>query len=290
MLWTIAKREFLDHITTFRFSSGTVICLVLVFLSTYVGTKDYERRLGDYQAALGEFRAMSPRIRYVRCKAFRRPEVLSIFSIGEDRRQGQVVKIGLEPPYRATGFMGKYWSQHYQWASRFDSIDFAFVVRVVVSLLALFLAYDTVSGERERGTLRLVLSNPVLRATVLGGKFLAGVGVLSIPLVMSLITAVLVAQLSPAVRFGAEEWARIGLIGLSSLFYASAFFGLGMLLSCVTRSAYTTLLASVLVWIWLLVLWPDISVSLARRFVSIPSEDAMNRKIGKITKIGRAHV
>ena len=39
----------------------------------------------------------------------------------------------------------------------FSSIDIVFVFEVILSLMGLIFAYDAIAGERERGTLRLVL-------------------------------------------------------------------------------------------------------------------------------------
>jgi len=47
------------------------------------------------------------------------------------------------------------------------------ITLMFVSLLALILAYDTIVGERSRGSLLLVFSKPVGKAQIFAGKFLA---------------------------------------------------------------------------------------------------------------------
>ncbi len=49
------------------------------------------------------------------------------------------------------------------WMSRFDDIDWLLVVRVVLSFLCIVLAYDGISGEAERGTLRQILAELLCR-------------------------------------------------------------------------------------------------------------------------------
>ena len=56
----------------------------------------------------------------------------------------------------------------------FQSPDFAYVVRIIVSLLALLFVFDAVCGEKERGSLKLLLSNSVPRDTILIGKWIGG--------------------------------------------------------------------------------------------------------------------
>ena len=56
----------------------------------------------------------------------------------------------------------------------FGSIDFAMIINLLFSLVAIFLAFDLVSRERELGTLKLLHVNYVSRSTVISGKWLAG--------------------------------------------------------------------------------------------------------------------
>ena len=58
--------------------------------------------------------------------------------------------------------------------SIFLAVDVIFVFKIVLSALAILFAYNTISGEREDGTLKLVLSNPVPRDALVLGKYLGG--------------------------------------------------------------------------------------------------------------------
>jgi len=140
-----------------------------------------------------------------------------------------------------------------------------------LSLLAIFLAYDAVSGEREAGTLKLTLANSVKRGTLLLGKFFGGILCLNIPLAISTLLGLLMVQSFGLVFFDNEEWIRIGCIfGISSL-YLTAFFVLGLFVSCRTKEAATTLLVLLLLWICLLIIVPNISPILAQQFQPLPS-------------------
>ena len=55
----------------------------------------------------------------------------------------------------------------------FTSIDIVLVFQGVLSLLALIFAYDALAGERERGTLRLVLTHPIQRGYILLAKYIS---------------------------------------------------------------------------------------------------------------------
>ena len=57
----------------------------------------------------------------------------------------------------------------------FLTVDVVFIFKIVLSALAILFAYNTISGEREDGTLKLVLSNAIPRDTIVLGKYLVDV-------------------------------------------------------------------------------------------------------------------
>ena len=67
----------------------------------------------------------------------------------------------------------------------FGSLDLAFIVKVVLSLFAILLTFDAICGEREGGTLKLVLSNAVPRDRVILGKLVGGFLALVVPLALA---------------------------------------------------------------------------------------------------------
>ena len=64
-------------------------------------------------------------------------------------------------------------------------IDFTTVVAILLSFLAIVLGYDAICGERERGTLQLLLANSVPRSTVVLGKLIGGLLSIWIPLALA---------------------------------------------------------------------------------------------------------
>ena len=67
----------------------------------------------------------------------------------------------------------------------FTSIDIVFIFEVVLSLIALIFAYDAIAGERERGTLRLVVTHPVRRGQILLAKYISAMLCLLVPCMVS---------------------------------------------------------------------------------------------------------
>jgi len=145
-----------------------------------------------------------------------------------------------------------------------------------VSLLAIFLAYDAVSGEYERGTLKLMLSRPVPRSSVILGKLISGAICLLIPLIMSFIIGILIIQLVGGLAFTSEEWLRISLMFVVTVLCVMSFYMIGLVVSSRTRQASTSLLILLLIWIAGVFLIPGIATSAMdryRRMASTPDKD-----------------
>ena len=263
MIWIIVRREILDNLMSMKFLFGTVLCLALIVTSTIVSLQDYQTRMDTYDSTLAELNEQS---RYSLVWLLRKPEVLSIFARGFDNRLGSVTMSRPDSGAIPAGsrFMGA--QEGRQPAFESMPIDFLFVVRVILSLLAIFLSYDAVSGEYERGTLRLMLSRPVSRASIILGKLIAGLACLLTPLIMSFIIGVLIIQLAGGIEFTWEEWLRIALIFGVSILCVTSFYMMGLVVSCRTHRAATSLLILLLIWIAGVFLIPGVTTAIMDRY------------------------
>jgi ABC-type transport system involved in multi-copper enzyme maturation permease subunit len=275
MLKTIIYREFLANVMTFRFLLGLVICIGLVGTSAYVLTHSYEDRLQSYQLAV---QAHTDEIRGVRTyselsishrpKVDKKPRLMSILNEGVEGRLGNTVEVShSHVPTKA-----KQHGSDNPYLVVFRRIDLTLVFQIVISLLALLFAYDTIAGARENGTLPLTLSNPIPRGVLLLGKYLGGMLSLVPPLMMSLLAGLLVVLRSPYTSIASSDWARIGLFSLVSLIYVSVFFTLGMLFSSRSRRAATALMLAMFFWVIFALVWPNASAFAVSKLVPIKSD------------------
>ncbi len=255
MLTTLIRRELLDNLMTFRFAVAVLIMLLLVVANTAVLIKDYERRLEAYSTALKTEERRSQELKTYsggRLNVARPPNPLSIFNIGLDKRLGNEIWIShsFVPTLWDTGT----YKLTNPLLNLFTSIDIVFIFEVVLSLIALIFAYDAITGERERGTLRLVLTHPVRRGQILLAKYISAMLCLLVPLLMSLLLAIILLTTSTVISLSTGDFLRIGGIILSSIVYLSVFYLIGMLISTVTRRTGTALMLAMFVWgFWVLV-------------------------------------
>ena len=261
MLITLIRRELLDNLMTFRFAAAVFITLLLVVANTIVLLKDYEQRLTAYNTAtteshqkLREEKAYS--YYYEKLAIHRPPNPLSIFNLGLDKQVGNEIYV-----YHA--FVPTLWDAKKHGADNpflnlFTSIDIALVFQGVLSLLALVFAYDALAGERERGTLRLVLTHPIRRGYILFAKYISAMLCLLVPLLISLLLSIILLTTSTAISLNANDFLRIGGIVLTSLLYLSLFYLIGLCISAMTRRTSTALMLCMFTWGFLVLVYPNL--------------------------------
>ena len=270
MFLTLLRRELLANLISFRFSVAVIICLMLVVTNTIVLIGDYESRLASYNTAVKKHQIDPDIVRTyssLTVNVDRPPNPLSIFNQGLDRRLGNSVVIYYT-------YVPALWdtvshSADNPFLNLFSSIDLVFIFQVILSLLALLFAYDAVAGEREDGTLRLMLTTPISRGTILLAKYIAAMICLVVPLIISLVLALILSAESGSFNFSGDDWVRMGGILLTSTVYLSAFYLIGLLVSTTTRRTATALMLSMLIWGTLVMVYPSLSVFVVNRLMQV---------------------
>jgi len=155
----------------------------------------------------------------------------------------------------------------------FGELDLTFIVTIVLSLFALLFSYNAISGERELGTLKQVLSNSISRASFIIGKSIGGLVSLLIILVVPFLISLLMLMLLFGVNFNSDEWLRIGMLALIFLLYLSVFYMIGMFMSALTRNSFVSFLLCLFVWVLSVAIIPKMSVEAAGQINPAPSID-----------------
>lgn len=257
MVSILLKRLRLNFLT-FRFWIGFLLLLFLSVPAALIGVGEYSRRLELYTARrdadLAEMKSEFIRM-YLQTHLIlhRPPEPLSILATGLGERFGSVVTI-----------RGKYGPSKMTSRDRSNFLlplsagfDYAFLAAVVLSLIAMFLAYDTIAGEREQGTLQLALANTIPRYRVLLGEYWGVTVSVSLPSAVAFLIVLMIISLEGAIEFNQEISLRLFLFFLYQLLFISTFVLLGLLISSLVRSSSTALMVAFLVWVALAVLYPN---------------------------------
>jgi ABC-type transport system involved in multi-copper enzyme maturation permease subunit len=274
MLGTIIKREIQEYLRSSKFLIGFLITVILITISTIININDYKQRNQDYLSAQKE---MTGDRFYV--QVIRQPEVLSTLVQGRDRKLGNRLQMTyLDLPYRTSGYMGESASQHHRFMAGFAAIDFAFVVRVVLSLMVIFLAYNAIAEEKFQGTLKLMLANQLPRDQLLLGKFFGGLVVIIALLLIATILLIVIMLIHPAISLGKAEWVRILLMFGISIVYLICFYTLTIFISTLVNRPAIAMLILLQIWVFLIIIYPNLSVIVAENFYKLPTEQEIGQQ------------
>jgi ABC-type transport system involved in multi-copper enzyme maturation permease subunit len=265
MLKTIILHEIQEYIKTKKFLIGLLVIIGLVIVSTVINLENYKDRLRDYNAALN-----LPETVYY--KIYRPPQLLSIFTIGKDTTIGTTVSIGYGNISTETiSYLGTMFRTSSRTEAGLSVFDLTFLVKFVFGFIVMFFAFDSVAGEKVRGSLKQMLSNDIPRDTVIMGKFVGGLVVIILSLFIAMIVSCLIIVFDRSVMMGFTDWIRIfGMFGSSAL-YLAVVYSMSLCISVMVNRPSTAIMILMQLWLFFTILYPNVSVVLARRFYAVPT-------------------
>ncbi len=282
-MWHIAKRELYDNLNSLRFALATVLILALMLTNAIVYLREHPARAQAYHnAAAAAVKTLESRSTNLYNLAtggpgdlHKIPSPLRFCAEGDEaflpaRTSG--ASFG-----RSIANMTPLWRMMYPQDTPhlfnirpdFTTLDWAFIVGYVLSFIALLFTFDSISGELERGTLRLTLANPIPRHIVLGGKFLGAFISINIPFTAAVLMNLLLISTSDAVQLNAEAWGRLGILYGIIILYTCLFIALGLLISASVRESGVSLVVLLLIWVSFVVFMPNTLASIGSR-TSVP--------------------
>jgi len=273
MLRDIIKKEIQDTIMSPKFVFTFLLCTILILLSVYTGVNNYLAEQKEYSAAVAlnrknlENQQSYQTLAGLGTKINRKPEVLSTIVNGVQEAVGRVATVNIA--YDPSMIDSKYSTNPI--FAVFGSLDLTFIVKIVLSLFAILFTYDAIVGEKEKGTLKLSLSNKVPKDRLILGKAIGGFISLLIPLIFPLVIGLLILLIYPNVSLSGEDWSRLALICFMFFLYLSVFFALGLFISTRTQSSSTSFLVLLFIWVTFVTIIPKAAVMGARQINPIPS-------------------
>ena len=246
MLFHLIRKELLDQLLSLRFAVASMICLLVFLLSSTVQTREYSEAASAYSMNKVMHRndvlvRSDPDDLWRGITVDRPLNVMNVLVRGISSELNESVYVESE---RLT-----FSDEHHDnpVTPLFPHVDVAFIVGVIMSLLALAFSYDAVSGERESGVLKLVMSYSMPRDQFLLGKWIGSYLALITPFLFAFLLGLVITILFPSVEASVDHTLAIVALLLLSLLYLSAVFSLGILVTCRTRTASTSIYRAVAV-------------------------------------------
>jgi ABC-type transport system involved in multi-copper enzyme maturation permease subunit len=264
MLGELIRKDILRHLLSLRFAIACVLCLFVMLTSFAVRSTEFAQVKDDYDKAVSadrkEIADMDHPWRMVwgAVPVHRPPNPLKVFVEGTEPKNGGTTRLTsfekadfILPDIPNTS------------APLFPSMDLTAFVGLVMSLLAILFGFDAVCGEKQQGTMRLLVSYSVPRDKLILSKWIGGYATLIVPYFLSIIVMVVITLVYERMALTDDEWTRlIGIIVLS-LVYIAAVYSMALWVSCITKRAETSIMILSSIWVVMFLAYPNITPHLA---------------------------
>ncbi|TAE33451.1 MAG: DUF3526 domain-containing protein [Cytophagales bacterium] len=218
--------------------------------------------------------------------AIREKEPLSLFDRGMERFMGNMVyleahrqnSVNFSEAGFSTGLL------------RFGEISLAMLLQLLVPLLVFFLGFDSITAERERGTLAMLMSQGVSWRQLLLGKWLGLSRLMLLFFVPIMVVTWALVLILPHHPVEADDIIRLVLLTLTYLLYLLLFCGIAVLVSARSRTGKTALVTLIGLWLMLTIVLPRASQALGVYLYPAPSQAQFVADIqADIMKQGDSH-
>lgn len=275
MILTIARKEFQEIFRDGRFLWTAGILLVLLVSALIVGAHRYATYTAMQSHAQevsdGQFYTQGDKNPHSGAHygnyAFRQAGPLSFFDNGVDPYTGSFIfmEAHRQNPARAAQ------AGDTSALTRFGDLNGAMILQVLMPLVIIFLGFSAFAGERERGTLRQLLSMGVPRGELLWGKALGIGGAVALVIAPCIIfgaAAIALLEITPA---GDAFGARLALLAVSYAGYAAIFLFVTLAVSAMANSPRTALIALVGFWAFSAFIMPKAAAEISKVVTPTPA-------------------
>jgi|GEM_PF-5848709 len=257
--WEVVRQTILSRLYDYRLVVLYVVSVLAMSLAAFSAITDLGQAKGYYE----KLRAVTREKANLEMVAvLKRPSPLAFLAEGQSKNLPAYLLVSasfVDYPLADV-------SKRPFLASR-PSLDWAFVIGYLFSLVALLMSFDAVAGERERGTLKLVLSHNVSRATVLAGKW-GGIMMVLVPVfLLGAAINLSIIITSRVINFTAEIMTVIAWVVGLTIIFLGAHVIIGLLASSLAAKASTALVICFVFWVIEVVLVPS-SAALASQFLA----------------------
>ncbi len=276
MFRIILFREVHEGITRYTFFSGLVLLTILVLLSAYTQTRYYQQVTADYADRQTIHQAENNSSLIVVTRPV--PPMLPFYNGVYDSLPDEIVlrsESGLSNPSSED-------LKPLDWL--FPKTDLGLIIGVLMTLIALLIGHDAIAREREQGTLKLLLSNPISRRVVLLAKMTAVILLTTLNLIYALLLYLLVIIITGGGRFDLSlpRVLDIAVLTVVALLTLVVFSVLGVTISAIVKYPSTSLALGVGVWVISVLLWPSLGIYVASYWQPVsPKQAALRQMLAK---------
>ena len=272
-MWQIIKNEWSSLMRNHIFLGVTIGFLVVLLLAVFLGIQQTNEQQARYQEAQEQLRqqwesieAMNPHsAAHYGTYVFKPSNLLNGLDEGVNSVTGNVLRV---EGHVQNEIVHSEASQM-QFASKFGKLKGALLLQYILPLLLLFLAFHSVSSEKQSGRLKLLVLQGARPTTLVLAKTLSiwlyGMALLSV--------TVLVYALLNMESLTAEIIKRTLFFYLSYALYYFIITGLTVLFSARWQNTTVALTTMLGIWILWTIFLPNIMLSSVEQWYELPSRN-----------------
>jgi ABC-type transport system involved in multi-copper enzyme maturation permease subunit len=280
MIKIVIIKELRDNIYSYKFLVCLLLIPFLISISTLFFVQKQKINSSDYHLAVKEIRDQRSKIDIFSAlviKEIMEPKQLSPFSEGLERNFGDIYKISVaDIPTLENSVKMTYENP---FLVDFYGFDLTSIFVLIMSIMAIFWGHNTISGEKEEGTLGLILSNPIPRNILILGKCISGMITLLIPVLAGFLTSLLIILFSGVAAFGLEQWTMILILFLAYLLFLLLCYLVAVFFSILSKKSSIALLGSMFFWIIFIILIPNLVPYIVDGIKPIPSKKFLRNQV-----------
>ncbi len=278
---TITRKELTEIIRDGRLRALGVIVLILAFTALAFGVQQTQRAQGERDAAressVKQWEGQGKKNPHVAAHygthVFAPTSAATAIDPGVSPYLGRSVRVEAHRRNLAAHSA----AEDSAALQRLGDFSVATVLLLLIPLLIIALGYGLWSRERERGTLRQLLSTNVRRQDLFWGKALA-LGTI-IGSLLAPAAVIIIGALWSLGGGDGDTLIRLGLLALSYSIYYGIFAGLTLYASATSASSRTALAALVGVWGLFCLITPRAASEIASAAQPLPSQAELGRQI-----------
>ena len=126
----------------------------------------------------------------------------------------------------------------------------ASTMTLMAPILGIALAFDAISGERERGTLKVLLSRPIYREHVINGKIVSALALIGLTITVSSLLSISASILLQGASVALDDVVRVLLFIVLSILFSFAYYSMSLFISTFSSRSSHSLTISLGVWIF----------------------------------------
>ncbi len=281
MFKALLYKEILESYQGKRLLLAFLLCAVIIPTGLYNNYKRYTVKQTFYQESIRLYEESHATVQDMMqrgAEVYRSPSPLSMVANGiEELLPTSIESVGFFTYRGANTQFVNTRSIESPNAHLYGSLDLTVIVVIIMSVLAMLFSFNSIAGEKESGSLGLILSNPVPRTLILSTKTIANclivVGVFTVGVLIGLF---LLSALGSDILTNANLLRNFILSVVVIYIYLIVFVFLGVMVSSSCKSSILSIVLLLCIWVFFFMIYPKGSVIAAKMIHPVKSQQVIN--------------